>query len=314
MHLKGLDLNLLVVLDALIAEKNITRAGERIYLSQSATSGALARLREFFGDPLLVQIGQRMELTPVAEELAQPVRELLLRGESIIKKNPGFLPESSNRTFRINMSDYSASVVMTRALSKIQQVAPGIRLEIMSIIEEPTIEYLDRGYLDVAILPVEQMSPLHPAEHLFDDRYVCLVWSGNKLVANKISLETYLSLGHIVARFGKAQNRSFNEVFLARAGYQLRVEVVVPSFSMQSTLIVGTNLIATIHERFARFYAQYMPLKVLPMPIALPPLQMNVQWHRYHNNDAGTKWLCGILREAAHEALEPDARNGLLAR
>lgn len=143
------------MLDALIAEKNITRAGERIYLSQSATSGALARLREFFGDPLLVQIGQRMELTPVAEELAQPVRELLLRGESIIKKNPGFLPESSNRTFRINMSDYSASVVMTRALSKIQQVAPGIRLEIMSITEEPAIEYLDRGYLDVAILPVE---------------------------------------------------------------------------------------------------------------------------------------------------------------
>jgi len=306
MHLKGLDLNLLVVLDALIAEKNITRAGERIYLSQSATSGALSRLREFFGDPLLIQIGQRMELTPLAEELAGPVREMLLQGESIIKKNLGFRPESSDRTFRINMSDYSASVVMQHAWKKIQQVAPGIHLEITSIIEEPTVEYLDRGYLDISISPAEQMSPLHPSDRLFEDHYACMVWSGNKMVGNHMSTEKYLSLGHIVTRFGKAQNRSFNEIFLARAGHQLRVDVVVPSFSMQPTLLVGTNLIATVQERFARFYAQYLPLRIYPMPIPLPPLQMNMQWHRYHNNDAGTKWLCDILREAAKEDLHPN--------
>jgi LysR family transcriptional regulator, nod-box dependent transcriptional activator len=233
--------------------------------------------------------------------LAGPVREMLLQGEAIIKKNMGFRPESSNRTFRVNMSDYAASVVMNNAWRKIQQVAPGIRLEITSIIEEPTVEYLERGYLDVAISPAEQISPLHPSDHLFDDHYVCLVWSGNKLIGDRLTVEKYLSLGHIAARFGKAQNRSFNEVFLARAGHQLRVEAVVPFFSMQPTLLVGTNLIATVQERFAKFYAQHLPLKILPMPIPLPPLQMNIQWHRYHNHDAGTKWLCQILREAAQE-------------
>jgi DNA-binding transcriptional LysR family regulator len=212
------------------------------------------------------------------------------------------------------MSDYSAAVVMGHAWRKIQEVAPGIRLEITSIIEEPTVEYLERGYLDVAILPAEQMSPLHPSDHLFDDHYVCLVWSGNKLVKDHISPEKYLSLGHIVTRFGKAQNRSFNEVFLARAGHQLRVEVIVPSFSMQPTLLIGTNLIATIQERFARFYTQYLPLKVFPMPIPLPPLQMNMQWHRYHNHDAGTRWLCGILREAAQEDLHPGEKKTAPAR
>lgn len=95
---------------------------------------------------------------------------------------------------------------------------------------------------------------------------------------------------------------------------QVRVEVIVPSFSMQPTLLVGTNLIATIQERFARFYAQYLPLKVLPVPIPLPPLQMNMQWHRYHNHDAGTRWLCEILREAAQEDLHPDEKKTVPAR
>jgi len=307
MHLKGLDLNLLVVLDTLLAERNITRAGERLYLSQSATSGALARLREFFGDPLLVQVGQKMELTPMAERLAQPVRNLVHQGEVIVEKNPGFRPETSTRTFRVNMSDYSASVVMTRALRYIQQIAPGVRLEIMSIIEEPTIEYLDRGYLDLIVVPAEQMAPQHPAEHLFEDRYVCVAWSGNQYAQDTMPLETYLSLGHIVTRFGRVQARAFDEIYVARAGYEQRVDVVVPSFSVQANLLVGTNLIATMHERFARYCAQYLPLKIFPVPISMPPFEVKVQWHRHHDNDPGIKWLSEMLREAAREDLESAA-------
>src|SRR5208283_3533861 len=146
MHFKGLDLNLLVVLDSLLTERSTTRTGERINLSQSATSGALARLREFFGDPLLIQIGQRMELTPMAEKLAQPVREIILKGESLLDKNQGFRPETSTRTFRLNMSDYAAAVILTGMLGRLCELAPQVRIEISSIVDEPTIDYLDRGY------------------------------------------------------------------------------------------------------------------------------------------------------------------------
>ena len=114
MHLDGLDLNLLVVLDALLSEKSVTRTGERIHLSQSATSGALSRLREYFKDDLLVPVGRKMVLTPLAEELAQPLRELLQQAEVVIRRKPAFSPESSERRFRIVMSDYIAIVIMAR--------------------------------------------------------------------------------------------------------------------------------------------------------------------------------------------------------
>ena len=103
MQLDGLDLNLLVVLDALLSERNVTRAGERIHLSQSATSGALSRLREYFKDDLLTPVGRKMVLTPLAEELAQPLRELLQQAENVIRQKPTFSPGSSERRFRIVM-------------------------------------------------------------------------------------------------------------------------------------------------------------------------------------------------------------------
>jgi LysR family transcriptional regulator, nod-box dependent transcriptional activator len=304
MHLKGLDLNLLVVLDALLAEKNITRTGERIHLSQPATSGALARLRDFFGDPLLIQVGQRMELTPLAEQLAQPVRELILNGESIIGKNQGFRPATSQRVFRLNMSDYSAAVIMNRALRRIHSLAPEVKVEITSLIDEPTSEYLERGYLDLIVTPSEMASPLHPTEHLFNDQLAVVVWNRNPIARNGLTREDYLAGGHIVARFSKLIGFALDEVFLSRIGIQRRVEVVVSSFSMLMPQLIGTHLIATVQERFARYYAQYMPLSVFPCPVPVMSLDVKMQWHRFHESDMGIQWLRKTLREAAAE-LEP---------
>lgn len=301
MHLKGLDLNLLVVLDALLAEKNITRTGERIYLSQSATSGALARLREFFGDQLLIQVGQRMELTPLAERLAESVHEFIQRGEAIIEKNQGFRPETSTRTFRVNMSDSSAAVIMTRALGRIRAEAPHVRLEISSIIDEPINEYLERGSLDLIITPSEMISPLHPSERLFEDQFVAVVWSGNPIAQEGMTLDAYLAGGHIVARFSKIIGWALDEVYVARAGYQRSIEVVVSSFSMLINQLIGTNLIATVHERFAHYYSQYVPISIFPSPIPVQPFAVKLQWHRFHTSDAGIQWLRRIFSEVAAE-------------
>lgn len=298
MHFKGLDLNLLVVLDALLTEKNTTKAGQRIYLSQPATSGALARLREFFGDQLLMQSGQKMVLTPLAESLISPVRELLKEAEAIINVNAAFSPATSTRTFRLNMSDYSATVLMTKAMDTIRKVAPGVRVEITSL-QVNIPESLERGELDFLIVPHEFVSPLHPAQDLFSDNYVVVAWSGNQSIKEIISLEQYLSSGHVVTRFGQAQAKASDEIHLSRAGYSRRVEVVVPTFSLLPGFVIGTDLIATMHDRHARFYSRFLPLKVLPVPFDIPPITAQVQWHRYHDHDPGTKWFKGLLHEAA---------------
>jgi LysR family transcriptional regulator, nod-box dependent transcriptional activator len=301
MDFGGLDLNLLVALDALFAERSVSRAGERLHLSQSATSGALARLREAFHDPLLVQVGRRMALTPLAEGLIKPVRDFLLQAETILNNSPAFDPLVSKRKFRMMMSDYVETVVMTEALPRLQKLAPGISLELLSNVEASS-EALERGEIDLAITPTRYLSPAHPAERLFDDEFTCVVWSGNRRVNHSISLETYLSLGHVVVRFGRVQQLpTFDEWFVERFGHQRRIEVVTTTFNLVPQLIIGTSRIATIHRRLAMFYRRYLPLKLVAPPLEIPRLEESMQWHRSRDRDPGTQWLRAVLKSAIAE-------------
>jgi DNA-binding transcriptional LysR family regulator len=299
MHLGGLDLNLLMVLDALFVEKNVTRAGERIHLSQSATSGALSRLREYFKDDLLVPVGRKMVLTPLAEELAHPVRELLQHAEAVIRRTPVFSPESSERKFRIFMSDYIALVLMTRALPQIQRHAPGITLQIMPL----RTDALEQGDADLAILPMQILAKDHPFEVLFQDEFVCIACATNKRIGKSLSLRDYLSLGHVVVRFGEQQEvPSLEEEFLGSLGQKRRIEVVTTGFTLLPHLILGTTRIATIQRRLAEFYARQMPLKIVQLPKPLPRLEEVMQWHAFRNADPGLLWLRRKLKEFAKHA------------
>lgn len=296
MDLAGLDLNLLVALDALFAEKSVSRAGERLHLSQSATSGALARLREVFRDPLLVPVGRKMVLTPVAEALVEPVRDFLLQAESILNINPVFTPASSTRKFRLLMSDYVETVLMAEALPRIERLAPGIRFEFISNVEGG-FDSLDRGEIDLSIGPAIRLSSAHPSEPLFEDEFICLMWSGNPRVKSSISLAEYLSMGHVVVRFGRHQElTTFDEWFMERFGHERRVEVVTTAFNLVPQLLVGTSRIATLHRRLAMFYQRYLPLKIIQPPFEIATLQESMQWHKSRDRDPGTLWLRSLLK------------------
>jgi len=193
---------------------------------------------------------------------------------------------------------------MSRALGRIQGIAPHVRIEISSIIDEPTSDYLERGYLDLIITPTEMASHLHPSELLFDDQLVAVAWSGNKHIQDGLTLDTYLSLGHIITRFGNVMGGSLDEIFIARSGYQRRIDVAVSSFSMLINQLVGTQLVGTIHERFARYYAQFLPIRFFPCPVSIPPFEVRLQWHRFHDSDLGIQWLRKALRESVAD-LEP---------
>ncbi len=300
MHFKGLDLNLLVVLDALLAEKSITRAAERIYLSQSATSGALARLREFFGDELLTQFGHKMLLTPRAEALIDPLRNMLMRAEEIISRSPAFDPGTSTHNFKLMMSDYVAAVLMPEFLQRLQELAPGVTLELLSNAETP-LQALERGEIDLLIAPRQYTSQTHPWEPLFDDGYLCAVWSGNPLVGDTLSIDLYLALGHVAARFGRERTPAVDEWAFDQFGHKRRIEVVAMAFNLLPRLVIGTTRIATMPESLARRYTEFLPLRLLPPPVEIPRLSEVLQWHRYRNSDAATSWLRGLLQKVADE-------------
>ncbi|HEY6329531.1 MAG TPA: LysR family transcriptional regulator [Blastocatellia bacterium] len=305
MDFSGLDLNLLVALDVLFAEKSVSRAGERLHLSQSATSGALARLRGAFHDLLLVQVGRKMTLTPLAEELVEPVREFLLKAEAILNSNPAFDPATSTRKFRLMMSDYVETVVMAEALRCMQKVAPYVTVELLSNVEGGS-EQLDRGEIDLAILPNKYLSNAHPSERLFEDTFTCMAWSGNTEIGREISLNTFLSLGHVAVRFGKHQQLpTFDEWFVERFGHQRRIEVVTTCFNLVPQLLIGTSRIATGHCRLAAFYQRYLPLKLIPPPLKIPPLEEFMQWHKSRDRDPGTIWLRSMLKSVVTEKAAP---------
>ncbi len=317
MDLGGLDLNLLVALDAMFAERSVSRAGERLHLSQSATSGALARLREVFQDQLLVPVGRKMVLTPVAEALVEPVRDFLLQAEAILHNNPVFDPASSTRKFRILMSDYVEMVLMTAALPRIEQFAPGIRFEFVSNVEGG-FDALDRGEIDLSIAPSIRLTSEHPSEALFEDEFVCVVWSGNSRVKSAISLDEYLALGHIVVRFGKHRElTTFDEWFMERFGLERRIEVVTTAFNLVPQLLVGTSRIATLHRRLATSHQRYLPLKIMKPPFEIATLQESMQWHKSRDRDPGTVWLRSLLKSVVphariHEAPGPRPRTHVI--
>lgn len=298
MHFNRLDLNLLVALDALLAERNITRAAERVHLSQSAMSGALARLREYFGDELLVQAGRRMLATPLGEGLAAPVREVLLKVETTIQARPDFEAATSTRHFKLLMSDYASTVLMSRTLPRLEEEAPHVTIELLPY-SEWQWETLERGEADFLIMPTRYLREGHPSEVLFEDSFTCVAWSGNELVGDSLSLAQYLALGHVAVRFGQQRIPAFDEWFFDHFGYNRRIEVIATSFNSIPQLLVGTRRIATIHRRLADFYARYLPLKFVAPPLEMPTLTEAIVWHKYRDGDPGSIWLREVLKAAA---------------
>lgn len=306
MRFYGLDLNLLVVLDALLAEQNITRAGERLHLSQPATSAALARLRDYFKDDLLVQVGRKMVRTPVGESLTQPVRSLLIQMRSTLENNSEFKPIESSRKFVLMVSDYVGTVLMPQVSKHLNERAPMASLELIPPHDNPR-EAIDRGQIDLLILPESQLADDHPSEVLFEDEFVCVACQHNPLVGEKLSFEEYKHMGHVLVRWGMQRIPSIDEWFLNRFGFERRIEVSTNTFSGVAPFLIDTQRVATMHRRLAERTAHYLPLKIVPLPWEAPTLTMAMQWNKYQQRDLGLIWLRSLLIESA-QALDKQTR------
>jgi len=294
MRFRGLDLNLLVALDALLAEANVSKAGRRLGLSQSATSNALQRLRQHFRDDLLVQIGRSMALTPLANALSPSVRAVLMQIEGQLMSRPKFNAETSARHVKIMASDYVAMVALRYGLSAIGRQAPRMRFEVIPVSEQPA-RSIEHGEVDLLIMPDVYVSPAHPKEVYFTDRYVCIADVNNRYVGSRLKFDEYLALRHVVVRFASGRQPTFEERFVERHSQSRNVDVMVPSFSAAPFFVAGTDRIATVHERHALLVAASLGLRIVALPAKIPPVVEVIQWHLMNNGDDALAWVRSTL-------------------
>lgn len=307
MRFHRLDLNLLVALDALLAEASVSLAADRIGLSQSATSSALGRLREYFEDDLLTLKGRKMVLTQRGEELVEPVRAVLQQVRTTIAVAPEFEPSKSDRTITIMASDYVTEVLLSRALNEFSKTAPDMRFEIRQM-NDHIVESLERDDIDLLVTIDYAISPDHPSEPLYEDNYVVVGWESNPALSGGLDRKLYFELGHVTTKFGKARLVSFEEWFLRSQSMKRRVEVVAPSFLSVPYLVIGTDRIATVHESLAYRLAEHLPLKIMPLPFDLPGVRLAAQWDKSSDGDKAIRWVVEELKRHA-KSVTADVRN-----
>jgi DNA-binding transcriptional LysR family regulator len=297
LRFKNLDLNLLVALDLLLAERNVSRAAAKMHITQSAMSNALARLRDYFGDNLLVQVGRRMDLTPRAELLREPVRDILVRIESSVTATPNFDPSASDRTFRIFVSDFSLATLVPRFL---QLISPGrfpIRFEFRPQSSDPK-RTLDSGDADLLVIPEEYASKDHPCEVIFEEDFVCIADRLHPRIGTTLDRDTFARERHAVMQ-PPSNATSFETLGMRRHGIVRNIDATTFSFASLPYLVAGTERLATIHARLADQAGRHLPLKILELPFEMPPMSQAIQWHAYRTNDPALIWLKDRLREAA---------------
>lgn len=311
MRFERLDLNLLVALDALLDERSVSLAAERIFLSQSATSSALGRLREYFGDELLVTKGRQMVLTARAEQLVEPVHAVLEQIRTTISVSPPFDPATCDRTLRIMASDYMTEVLLSQVFAHVAEEAPLMRFEIQPMAEGP-VDSLERGFVDLLLTVDFGMTSDHPSQILFDDDYVVIGCAKNAAMKGPMTKELYFELGHITARFGKSRVPAFDDWFMRRQKQQRRIEIVAPSFLSIPGLVAGSKRIATVHRRLAERIAQSTNLIVRELPLAMPPIREGAQWHLSNNNDAAIRWFVEKLALIAADDVANSVKNNVV--
>jgi len=258
-------------------------------------SNALARLREYFDDELLVQVGRTMEPTSRAEALKDAVRDILVRITATVAAQPEFVPSQSNRLFRMLVSDYTMMTLMPHVLELVYRQAPGVRFDLRPQVSNPQ-RVLERGEADLLIIPKDFCSTEHPSEILFEESFCCVFWSDSNLASGDMTAERYMASGHVVVHPG--DGIALEDTFMQRLGISRRVEASTFSFLSPAHLVVGTHRIATMHSRLAKQAARSLPVTLRCMPIVMPKMEQCVQWHKHRTADQGIAWLRTLLKEA----------------
>ena len=295
--MRGIDLNLLIVLDALLDERSVTRAAVRLGYTQSTVSGMLARLRDLFGDPLFVRTQRGVLPTPRSESLASPLKQFLADGRRLIARD-AFDPETAEMTFAISTNDYMQHALIVPFIEVLRREAPKIRLAIKPPIIAGLVDALARGDADLAVtIPAFAMSDL-PSRWLYRERYVAAVRPEHPLAKRRtISLDKFCSYDHVLVSPTGGSFEGPTDEALAQIGRRRNVRYSVPSFLLVPELLQIDDLIALVPSRLLRGHRQR--LTQLKSPINVPGFDVIAVWHPRSGEDVAHRWLRMRLSQTA---------------
>ncbi|WP_223633488.1 LysR family transcriptional regulator [Corallococcus sp. EGB] len=303
--LSGINLNLLVALDALLKETHVTRAAARVGLTQSAMSHALAQLRELLGDALLIRGRGGMVLTPRAQQLAAPLKRGLAELRRALRDEPPFEPATATRRFALATRDFFGSVLLPGALELLGREAPGVDLSVLHVDSNTFPSHLETGEVDLAIIvaPVPSGPGLRQQKLLTED-FVCVVREGHPTVRRTLDLDTYLKLTHVLIS-PKGDGVGAVDLALARRGLPpRRIAVRVPYFLIAPLVVSRSDHILTAPRRLIAAFSNAYPLKVFPPPLPLPSFDILQVWHERFDGDPAHQWLRGLVARAVNAGSE----------
>ena len=294
----GIDLNLLKLFDALVKERSVTRAGQKLGLSQPAASRALGRLRRLLNDRIVVRTSQGLELTPRAEALSETVARLLEDARSIVAPET-FEPDKARGRLTIATTDHMTLLLISKLISKLAHLAPGLDLEIPSTSSD-NVKLITQGDADLAIGVYGELPARFHQRSLYKEDLVCLVRRGHPVIAEQLTLDTFVSMSHIsviVTGYGSnAVDKALDSKGLSR-----RVAVRLPHFLAAPMLVAESDMILSLPRRLAHRIAMSTPVEILELPLKIESFTPSMIWHERRHNDPAHAWLRKLIVEVSSQ-------------
>lgn len=305
MDIRDVDLNLLVIFDAMARHQSVIRAGEMVGLSQPATSAALSRLRTTFDDPLFVRAGSGMKPTPRALALAPAIHRVVETIGSEILQQPGFDPARAERTFTILTPDIGEIAFIPGVLRRLRADAPNVRLHAESMPRKAAAEALEAGQAELA---VGFYPDLHKAgffqQGLFKTSYACISCASRKPTSRRMSMKQFLAANHVVVR-PEGREHALDRL-LEEKGHSRRVMLELSHFMSLLAILPGSDLLATVPDDIATALERHIKIQRLELPFRPPVIDVKQFWHRRMQHDPANKWLRGVFH--AVNRREPNTR------
>ncbi|MFZ6647407.1 LysR family transcriptional regulator [Undibacterium sp. TJN25] len=292
-NLRSVDLNLLVILDALLTERSVTRAAARLYLTQPATSHALERLRLLFGDPLLERRKGGMELTGRAEELREPLRDVLDELQRLVQ-TPDIPLAELRQTVHLAMPDFPAILLLPQLWPALQRVAPGVNLVVHNWTDNTLeIARLQKGEISLVLSTLETVPSDVEKQHIGDECYTGIAALGHALGAQP-SLEEFTAWPHVLVSARGSQSTPFDRQ-LAALGVQRRVGMSVSSFLSVPSIVASSDAIALIPRSMARHWADTSRLQEFTPPVDAGSFSVDLAWHKRRSTDKAVQLVAGLV-------------------
>jgi DNA-binding transcriptional LysR family regulator len=296
--LAALDANLLVALDALLEEANVTRAAARIGVTQSAMSQTLARIRSQFDDPILVKVGRRMELSPFAKRIQGRLRRAVTELEAVVRDRPDFDPATASHRVVIAMVDYLAMVLLPPLHDTVSERAPGLDVALHALDAEAITPRLAEGVVHLYVGVQGQTERALTTESLFEEPFVVVMREDHPAADDELSAEIYATWSHVHVS-PRRERGSVVERALGKAGHSRHVAVEVPYFSLVPELLAGSDLIATVPSSIAHRWRRHEGLVCRKPPISLPEISICMAWHPTFSRDPALEWLRSTVAEVS---------------